>query len=139
MKSYASFIWSFCQDISRLKIVISFVGCLIASVMFLTFLVNWIDVNVICEVCSTTRQPPLGELCLILLTRLISIPSVKGPSKMQMWLADEGPSLETLLLLVFHPCPSMRREVSRLLAFMLFNVDTLISSLKKVRVESPYF
>ena len=95
--------------------------------------------NAICVACSTRRHPPLGELCLILLTRLISIPFVKGPSKMQMWLAGEGPCLETLLLLVFHPCPNMRREVSRLLAFMLFNVDTLMSSLKEVHIESSYF
>lgn len=121
-----------------LKLVTNFVGCMIASVTFVTFSFHWIDVNAICEVCSTTRQPPLGELCLILLTRLISIPAVKGPSKVQMWLAGEGPSLETLLLLVFHPCPNMRREVSRLLAFMLFNVDTLLSSLEQVRVESSY-
>jgi hypothetical protein len=51
-----------------------------------------------------------------------------------MWLSSEScsSSMESLLPLVFHPCPSMRREIAVLLAFMLFSSDVLISSLEEL-------
>lgn len=81
---------------------------------------------------AADTSPPMGELCLTLLTRLVATPAADGASKVQTWLSSEYNYLETLLPLIFHPCPSMRREISALLAFILFNADILISNLEEV-------
>ncbi len=88
-----------------------------------------------------SSPPHIGEVCLSLLTRLIAYtPTANGASssEVRMWLSSEScsSSVESLLPLVFHPCPSMRREIAVLLAFMLFSSDVLISSLEEVKPNS---
>jgi hypothetical protein len=85
--------------------------------------------------CSS--PPHIGEVCLRLLTRLVAYTSTANgtsSSEVRMWLSSEScsSSMESLLPLVFHPCPSMRREIAVLLAFMPFSSDVLISSLEEL-------